>query len=56
MITILKQKLNTAIIGCGNIHKAHADAIKNSKYAKLVAVVDKGKELKKLAKYTNVNH
>lgn len=33
-------RLGAAIIGCGNIHKVHAEAIKNSEYADLIAVVD----------------
>src|SRR5690554_994027 len=33
-------KLRSAIIGCGNIHEAHADSIKNNEDAELVAVVD----------------
>ena len=34
------KKINSAIIGCGAIYRLHADAIKQSKYSNLVAVVD----------------
>lgn len=55
VIIILEQKLNSAIIGCGNIYKAHADAIQNSKIAELIAVVDINEErAKKAAENYNV--
>jgi predicted dehydrogenase len=33
-------KLKVAIVGCGNIYKNHADALKDSEYAELAYVVD----------------
>lgn len=37
-------KFGAAIIGCGNIHRVHAEAICNSSYAELLAVVDNNEE------------